>query len=291
MSKNNINRLPRPLGITGLMVEYHKQEHQAKHELYLKIRDSLINQWVITNGTICGKPYNLNQLADHLGCDTSAIQDFMKARLLSTKIWDKDVQEEMLNALIGQQVMWTMEDRMDIQSQVDILKGSQGPEYKPFISGELNKALKLKLESTSSVQSIIRAFTGGVNNTLIFNQQNNNNTEVSGCTTEQALGIIQGELKALDSGGISDAAFLESQYPVHDEEQFPQVVASLQSGDRGSKEALNLASKEQAKIVDNYRIHRSGEGDRDHHELRREIEDMIDFEEVDPELDEYPDID
>ncbi|MER8077888.1 hypothetical protein, partial [Acinetobacter pittii] len=62
----------------------------------------------------------------------------MRDRLLQSKLWDKERQEEMLQALLGEQVAWALEDRMEISHQVNILRESQGGHYTPFISAELN---------------------------------------------------------------------------------------------------------------------------------------------------------
>lgn len=115
----------------------------------------------------------------------------MRDRLLSSRIWDKDKQEELLNALLGEQLAWALEDRMEISHQLQILRDSQGGKYTPFISSEVNKTLKLKLESSTSLQSIIRNLTGG-NTTNIFNQfnqQNNLNAENT-ISIEEARTIV-----------------------------------------------------------------------------------------------------
>ena len=288
-----IKRVPRPLGITALMVEYHKLPEEQKVEFYKKVKGVIIHHWIISNGNICGMTYSMDMLAQYLHCDVAEIQEHMKNRLLSTKIWDKDVQENMLNALMGQQVMWTMEDRMDIQSQLDILKKSQGNEYKAFVTAELNKALKLKLESTGSVQGLIKMFTGGTNNTLIFNQQNNRVEEVQGCNVEEAINIISSEISKLSLPPDKDVVFLEQNYDIGDINKFPQVIASLQSSDKGDKEGLNLKAGLDLASVDNYQFHRTEDSELEHHQLRREIEEGILVDEEDPELDmyDYPDLD
>lgn len=115
----------------------------------------------------------------------------MRDRLLSSRIWDKDKQEELLNALLGEQLAWALEDRMEISHQLQILRDSQGGKYTPFISAEVNKTLKLKLESSTSLQSIIRNLTGS-NTTNIFNQfnqQNNLNAENT-ISIEEARTIV-----------------------------------------------------------------------------------------------------
>ena len=169
MSRNeNITRFPRPMGLTAMMQEYHKTKDPATLN---KAQEYLINTWLMGNGVICGIMYDINTFSQKLGIDINYIRMYMRDRLLNSKIWDKDRQEELIIGLLGEQLSWAMEDRMEVSHQVQVLREAQGGKYTPFISAELNKALKLKLESSTSLQSIVRAMTGG-STTNIFNQFN-----------------------------------------------------------------------------------------------------------------------
>lgn len=110
----------------------------------------------MNNGYVCGISYDINHLADTLNVEPSYIQVLMRDRLLSNKIWDKDKQEEMFNSLCGEQLLWALEDRMEISKQVEILKKAQNGKYVPYLTAELNKALKLKLDSSGSLQTILK---------------------------------------------------------------------------------------------------------------------------------------
>lgn len=206
----------------------------------------------------------------------------MRDRLLSSRIWDKDKQEELLNALLGEQLAWALEDRMEISHQLQILRDSQGGKYTPFISSEVNKTLKLKLESSTSLQSIIRNLTGG-NTTNIFNQfnqQNNLNTENT-ISIEEARTIVLESQKVLTK--TEEAKLLEDKYDIN---SLPEVVATKQEGVDTSKEGLNLNKKELNQITDNYKAAMELSS-KEHHELRREIEMRIDTDSYDPEMDRY----
>ena len=206
----------------------------------------------------------------------------MRDRLLSSKIWDKDKQEELLQALMGEQLAWALEDRMEISHQLQILRDSQGGKYTPFISSEVNKTLKLKLESSTSLQSIIRNLTGG-NTTNIFNQfnqQNNLNTENT-ISIEEARTIVLESQKVLTK--TEEAKLLEDKYDIN---SLPEVVATKQEGVDTSKEGLNLNKKELNQITDNYKAAMEISS-KEHHELRREIEMRIDTDSYDPEMDRY----
>lgn len=277
-----IVRFPRPLGTTAMILEYQKS---GNPEDLIKVQNYLINQWLLGNGVLCGVTYDINSFSNRLGIDTEYVRIFMRDRLLSSKIWDRDKQEELLQALMGEQLAWALEDRMEISHQLQILRDSQGGKYTPFISAEVNKTLKLKLESSTSLQSIIRNLTGG-NTTNIFNQfnqQNNLGAPVDTISIEEARTIVLESQKVLSK--TEEAKLLEEKYDIN---SLPEVVATKQEGVDTSKEGLNLNKKELNQITDNYKAAMEVSS-KEHHELRREIEMRIDPDDEDPEMDRYLD--
>lgn len=289
--EDKIVRFPRPLGTTAMILEYQKS---GNPEDLIKVQNYLINQWLLGNGVLCGVTYDINSFSNRLGIDTEYVRIFMRDRLLSSKIWDRDKQEELLQALMGEQLAWALEDRMEISHQLQILRDSQGGKYTPFISAEVNKTLKLKLESSTSLQSIIRNLTGG-NTTNIFNQfnqQNNLGAPVDTISIEEARTIVLESQKVLSK--TEEAKLLEEKYDIN---SLPEVVATKQEGVDTSKEGLNLNKeglnlnkKELNQITDNYKAAMEVSS-KEHHELRREIEMRIDPDEEDPEMDRYLDED
>jgi hypothetical protein len=282
VKEDKIVRFPRPLGTTAMILEYQKS---GNPEDLIKVQNYLINQWLLGNGVLCGVTYDINSFSNRLGIDTEYVRIFMRDRLLSSKIWDRDKQEELLQALMGEQLAWALEDRMEISHQLQILRDSQGGKYTPFISAEVNKTLKLKLESSTSLQSIIRNLTGG-NTTNIFNQfnqQNNLGAPVDTISIEEARTIVLESQKVLSKP--EEAKLLEEKYDIN---SLPEVVATKQEGVDTSKEGLNLNKKELNQITDNYKAAMEVSS-KEHHELRREIEMRIDPDEEDPEMDRYLD--
>ena len=279
MAKDNIKRFPRPMGTTAMAAEYQKSQNLEDLQ---KVYNYIINHWLMGNGMLCGIMYDINTFSTKTGIDINYIRVFMRDRLLQSKLWDKERQEEMLQALLGEQVAWALEDRMEISHQVNILRESQGGHYTPFISAELNKALKMKLDSSTSLQSIIRNLTGG-NTTNIFNQfnqQNNLNAENT-ISIEEARTIVLESQKVLTK--TEEAKLLEDKYDIN---SLPEVVATKQEGVNTSKEGLNLNKKELNQITDNYKAAMEISS-KEHHELRREIEMRIDTDSYDPEMDRY----
>lgn len=280
--RNKIVRFPRPMGVTAMALEYQKNPNDT---LLVNIHNYLINQWLMGNGVLCGITYDINTFSYRMGIDINYIRIFMRDRLLSSRIWDKEKSEDLLQALMGEQLAWVLEDRMEIAHQVNVLRESQGGKYMPFISAELGKALKLKLESSTSLQSIVRNITGG-STTNIFAQfnQNNVNQPQNTISIDEARQIVLESQKILDK--TEEAKLLEERYDIA---SLPEVVATKQEGVDTSKEGLNLNKVELAQITDDYKGAMELFPD-EHHEIRREIEMRIDPDEEDPELYQYEEV-
>ena len=274
---NTATRIPRPLGMTQALQEYHNNPDPAKLD---QIQTFFIQNWLMNNQSICGQIFSVIELSYFLKCEPDRIRVHMRDQLLSTKLWDRGKQEELINALIGQNITWALEDRMAVEGQVRLLQKSQGNQYTPFVSSEVNKALGMKIQTTAQLGSILKSLQGG-GSINIFAQQNN--TEVNNLTIEQAIQIV-GEQNAQMIGSKPEMQYIEAHYP---QEELPEVVATKQLGVDTSKEGLSLNSGELAKASDNYKEILAS-SDEDHHQMRREIQLGIDTEEDDIDMAIYP---
>lgn len=277
-------RIPRPYGATSLAAQY----HITKEEQYLRqFQNLMIQQWCLCSGNICGQTYDIQSLANSLNVQLEDIRIHMRDEVLKSRVWDSEHQEELLKGLIGQMISWTLEDRIRINGQINLLTASQGGTYKPFISAELNKAMKMGLESSTAMQSLVARLTGGGQTTNIFNmfQQNNEqNIQNNFVTRDDVLEILAGEQKQLPKS--EQAKLLESRY---DLSSLPEVVATRQEGVDTSKEGLGgVDVKKLQQVTDNLKAANLAALE-DHHSMRREIEMNIDQNEEDPELDSYED--
>lgn len=285
-------RLPRPFGITQAMVNYHQTKDESLRE---KVISFMVQQWILSNGLICGRPFTMLQLADFLKCDPERVRVQIRDQFINTKIWDKDKQEDLINSLVGQQVMWALEDRMEVDQQLSLLKRSQKGTYTPFVTSEVNKVLGLKLNSSQGLSSVIRSLSGG-GSINIFN--NNNQQQINqGISMNEALDIIQRENAKIVEATIIEEEKEKSLYgqelkyieAVHKEDlqNMPEVVATEQRNVDTSKEVLALSQSELNHIADNYKGALNA-FDKEHHEIRREIELGIDPDDEDPEIDSLP---
>lgn len=281
-SKKILVRLPRPLGATALASEAHLSSESTTMAKFI---DFMINHWLLSNGFICGIQYDIQGLARSLKISVEDIRAHMRDRVMSSRVWDKESQEKILYGLIGELVGWTLEDRMRINAQIEILTRSQAGKYTPFISAELNKALKLGLESGTALQGVLGKLLGGGTTTNIFNlmQQNNNSVTNNYVTPAQVIELIHKEQGQLEKP--EQAKLLETRY---DLSSLPEVVATKQEGVNISKEGaeskLNLESLKM--VTDNFKAAMNS-ADEDHHAMRREIEQMVDPDAEDPELKLY----
>lgn len=272
------------MGLTQMSLKYQKERSdESLNNIYLYI----INYWYTNSGAVCGTHYDINSFSSKFNIPRAYINGYMKETVLSSKIWDKDSQLQMLEGLISEQISWALEDRMEIVNQVNLLKVSQNGKYTPFITAELNKALKLRLESSTSLQSIIRSLSGGGSTSLNiyqqFNQNNNTVEDAQYITLDEARELIQEQTKLVDKS--QEVKFLEANY---DLESLPNVVANINDGGE-HREISSINKDELNSVVDNYKesIRVSS---KEHHEIRREIEQRIDPDEDDPELDIYEEI-
>jgi hypothetical protein len=272
-----VPRFPRGMGVTQLALQANAGDDEALKNL----TKFIIHTWIVNNGKLWAKVYSVNELADFLKCEPAIIQMQMKQTFLDNGLFDRSKMNEIADSLMGACISWALEDRMEVSQQVQILRDSQGGRYAPFITSEVNKALGLKQQSTTSLQSLVRAVTGG-GTVNIFAQQNNqfNNgaQEEQTLTRDEAMEMIQRELA--DRGGIKEIEYVENQY---DFKELPVVVATKQDGNRGEKEGLTLKNGELDSVTGDY--HGALKVfDEDHHQIRREIEEGIAYEEVDPEI-------
>ena len=272
-----VPRFPRGLGITQLALQANAGDDEALKNL----TKFVIHTWIVNNGKLWSRVYSVNELADFLKCEPSIIQMQMKQTFLDNGLFDRSKMNEIADSLMGACISWALEDRMEISQQVQLLRDSQGGRYAPFITSEVNKAIGLKQQSTTSLQSLVRAISGG-GTVNIFAQQNNqfNNgaQEEQTLTRDEAMEMIQRELA--DKGGIKEIEYVENQY---DFKELPVVVATKQYGNMGEKEGLTLKNGELNRVTGDY--HGALKVfDEDHHQIRREIEEGIAYEEVDPEI-------
>lgn len=275
--KKIVKRVPRPLGLTALAKQAKKEPTETHKE---NLTRYAIQYWISNGGYIFGEAKSAGELAQVLRCTQQEVQKQMGENFLTSGIWDSKKSHEILEAIAGQMIAMAMEDRIDAEGQVSVLKKSQGDSYTPFITGELNKALSVKQSATGGIANIFRMLTGGgTTNIFNFNQDTPDDKQETFIKIDDAMAIIQEE-RAKQVATVPEVQLIEAKYDIA---SLPEVVATKQTGVDTSKEALNINMKEIKQTVDNYpSAMRSAE--EAHHEVRREIMENIDLDAEDPEI-------
>jgi hypothetical protein len=174
---------------------------------------------------------------------------------------------------MGQSIAWAIEDRMDSSKQLNLLLNSQGDSYKPFLSETINSAVKNKQMTSKGLLDVVRTISSG-GTVNIFNQNNQATLGGDTFTIAEAAKVIESNSSSLLAGSQVTKA-IEANY---DKTQWPEVVASKQES-----LAMNVSKEELKQITGDYSGSKSAHK-KEHHELRRQIAQNIDYEEMDPEI-------
>ena len=283
---SNVQRLPRPQGSTALAMEIYVDSIKSNPKK--DFNAYMIHHWLLSNGKIFVKTYDINEFAKSLGVSLSDIKAYMRDTVITSPLLSQENSQKIVEGLMGEMITWAMEDRMRVNNQIGLLREAQGDTYKPFISAELNKAIKLSIESSTSLQSLVTKFMGNSSTNIfqIFNQNNINQNNNEFVTPQEVLEILAESNKGLDKP--NQAKLIENTY---DLEGLPEVVATKQDGVSIEKEGISKINVHKlTKSTDDFKTALQV-SDKDHHEMRREIEMNIDTDAPDPELDIYEEYD
>jgi len=230
-------RIPRPMGSTEKGYYYSKTQ---KQEDLNKLQNHIVQHYITNNFNYCERHYNIEQLSILINLPTSHI-------LKHTIDYGHNIQANMdrltsgesLRAVLALGIQASLEDRGRAIEQYSILRASQGNGYKAFISGEVNKALKLVMETGTNIASITKSMGTGNNLNVLINgaQQGNEDNAQQGVNVDEAIMLIK------ESGivplGLNPVG-QEKIFIDHQIEDMPEVCALKQEGVDTSKEALNL---------------------------------------------------
>jgi len=259
-------RLPRPEGSTEIGHTYNKGGIERD-----KVEDNLIGHYVRT-----GFMYNGISMSIEAFCNYTKIESDRVFQAITMKgkdvynMVDPNEQGEVLKALLGAALSGALSDRSAALRQLSILQSAQGNGYKAFISGEVNKALKLTQDSTSGILAIAKSLGGSQGLNVIVN--NNNGDQVQNnqyLTSDRAVELMQAN--TLGPTLISNQEAKQALYAKHGIDDMPVVKANEQRGLDVAREGLafdKLASLSDDKVdkVEH----------KDHHITRREDELGID---------------
>jgi len=260
-------RQARPMGITEIGHMYNKGI-VTKEEL----EDKLIEHYIRTGFMFNGRSMSIEQFCIHTKIDPDRVFHQVTERGKDRfGMVDQEEQGDHLRALLGIAISGALSDRSAALQQLNILQSAQGQTYKPFVSGEVNKALKLTMESTQGILQIAKSLGGTQGlNVVINNNQGDSNTQHNYLTSDKALELMGDKDKGprlINNQRDKDALFAK-----HNIQGMPEVKATKQRGMDTSKEGL--AFDKLAELSDD-KVDK-----KDHHRTRRE-----EALEIDPEDD------
>ena len=150
------------------------------------------------------------------------------------KLGDELTKGDMTRAILSQLFFGISEDRSIAKQHLNILLASQGAEYKPFISAEVTKAIKLQIDNTNSAMMLLnRIGTNGLISPMPNAQSENNNS----LTINEVVGLLKTEKVVPLLEDENQKRNLHSQYRI---DELPLVNALEQQGVDISKEGLNI---------------------------------------------------
>ena len=190
-----MNRIPRPKHITNLSLNYQKTKDPTIKKQLLQ---TLLSQYVTNGFQINGHPLSLQDLSFKYNVP---IQDIYKEiQDISKTVTGFIKTDDLLSAhegLLAMTLESVIRDKGLVASQLQRLLQSQGDTYKPFISAEVNQALKTTLSATKNMIDLTNSFipknTEIVN--LIADKKKDNQL-----TVDEALETIRQESKKAMEG-------------------------------------------------------------------------------------------
>ena len=211
-------RTPRPIGLTELCKQYNSTKDEIHYQSILQ---------------------NIEQFSAMARIDLITIQKMMGEYHKGLAQVTKEMESgDLVRVLFQKAFSWGLEDKSLIAKQLNILLDSQQDSYKPFISGEVNRALKLNLDATTNMLQILRSL-GIPNNAFVPISPEAQNAPENSVTIDQVVRLLKEEAVtplAIDTNA-KDKLYLE-----YDIENLPEVNALKQVGMDASKEGLSLHS-------------------------------------------------
>lgn len=187
-----VQRQPRPIGSTFLSIEANKVNTEEAKDKLLK---HIILHYTTSGFTFNGVPCSIPQLSQLILTDQNKIMEHITntAQNLGNFLEPEQL-ESTIKTMVTLGSTWAIQDRGLIMQQLATMQKAQGGTYKPFISGEVNKALKLLLDSNKNIFDMYKTFfTNQSNTTNIFNilGKDKEDEELQGYVTpQQALDIV-----------------------------------------------------------------------------------------------------
>lgn len=230
----NKERVPRPKGLTELGQAYNNNGITLE-----ELQNHTVNHYIATGFKYCGKAYNIEDFSKLTGIDQHIITNATIAYGQTTiNLVDPNQSGDILRAVIGTLLNETLADRSRALTQLDILSRAQGQTYKPFVSGEVNKALKLTQESTAALLSLYKTMAPSTGPSVLVQNTINAQTQNNYITPTEALELIA--TRDQRPPLLEDPDSKELLFKKHNLQDTPEVQANKQQGVDLTKEGATF---------------------------------------------------
>jgi len=194
-------RLPRPQGSTYLAIKRSQSEDESEREnIHQTLLKHLVTLYTTEGFRWNGIPTNIVQLATILKQPQSVIMDLVsQAGTNMGSLASPQNINNTLQSLITLSTSFSIQDRGLIMQQLELLLSSQDGKYKPFVSSEVNKTLKLALDSNKNIQDLYKTLTtqSPITNILIQSADTSDSKEY--LSPDQAIALVNKERKSLSN--------------------------------------------------------------------------------------------
>jgi hypothetical protein len=261
-----ITRIPRPIGTTELGRQFNLTND---NDHYISLKENVIHHYIRNNFSYCGIYMNIETFSQLIKETPISIQrHFISYGKELSKLNDDLTNKDQFRVLLNSALGFCLEDRALAAQQLRLLLDSQGGSYAPFISGEVNKAIKLMMDSNTNTQSLLRSFMGnGGHGFTPFDEDKGSQDQ--GITVDKAVMILK-ENNVVPL--LADELGREKLAQEYDLENMPEVNALLQVGVDISKEGLTMKDITKLDPKKLKKMEKLG------HKNRREIEFEIDMD-------------
>lgn len=238
-------RIPRPIGTT-MISKAHSTQNKENNESYnqslYNLQSHIIKSYINNNYRYNNIPYTIEQFSSITNIPQSLIlESIYDIQQIQYNLLDEKGKGDILRVL-EKGIFWGfLESQQAITHHAQTLLRDQAGSYKPFISSEVTKALKLQLDTLQLGLNMQQRFNPNPGSSTAINIYNQNQQNVLSVSEAQAL-INNDKTTAplLENKEAKDKLFLE--YDVAD---MPVVNATLQVGVDSSREGISFQNMNQ----------------------------------------------
>lgn len=231
----NNTRIPRPIGTTEQGNLFNKTNDNTYYE---KLYELTIHHYIRNNFSYCGIFMNIETFSRFINIEQTKIMGYIQSYGKAMAMVNKEIiGGDLSRALTNFSLNWVLEDRSAIQQQLTILTAEQQNSYKPFLTGEVNRTLKLSMESTMNAMQLLRSLGGGIAPMLNGDNANDGTPQEDYITVDKAVRLFK-------ENGFTPLSHNEAQreqlYLEYNIENLVEVNALMQTGIDTSREGLQL---------------------------------------------------